>query len=393
MRKSDLQFILDTQDMKAVFYSPFHKTAQDGISGIVSKIKDSIAGKFDENNKVSSVLSFIGPGLLWVLGYKKIAIAYELAEALGFNWSHFFSSIKDKLSPLLTNMVNGKEHDSSDIKGIVDSSAEEASDGDPDPKALQELITKYSSAHIEHIIKLARPKGFGDEPGDLNVMKRFMDSLKMGDKLPLAKSRSTVVSWVSKIFYWILIVVLISCGFSVVGSLVSNLLGGTIGKLFHHDNKSESGASDVAPASSKSKEPEKTKAKLVLNPDADPKLFQTSYNDENHVWILNMNINHIEDTLVSWAQALYPQLTDASVIKGTSKFETVLSMFKDRNKMADQLEILAVPHPFQSIKQIVDSFAVEAAEKMPQAAPAASNSVQPIPNAITTAPNSSSQDI
>jgi hypothetical protein len=53
-----------------------------------------------------------------------------------------------------------------------------------------------------------------------------------------------------------------------------------------------------------------------------------------------------------------------SAFDASNSFNSILNLFKQRNKGAERLGIIAVPTPFTSIKQIVDRFAADVASKM-----------------------------
>lgn len=355
MRKSELQFIKDTMEMGRLFYEPsLHKTAQDGVSGVLGSIKEHVASQYNKDAPVESILSLLGPGILWVLGFRWIAVIFELAQALGFNWTQFFSSIKEKLRPFVTGLSQGQQGDASTIDSAVASSANEAFGETLDVGKLEDVVKKYTSINNMLFIKKMAIRYQADSNFMHNIEKWMNGALGR-------RMRKGVLGFIVRLMSWVIAAVLISAGFAVAGGVAAHILG------VKKQPNDESSSSSATPASdSKSDSPSQPKTdtshvKLVLNEKADSNLFTTTFNDSSHVWLLNMGINDLKPKLIDWAQQLYPQLTEEAAFESSSQFNHVLQMFRDRNKNADQLEIMAVPQPFKSIKEIVDSFAADVA--------------------------------
>lgn len=355
MRKSELQFIKDTMEMGRLFYEPsLHKTAQDGVSGVLSSIKDHVAGMYDPKNPVESALAFLGPGILWILGFRWIAVAFELAQALGFDWTHFFSSIKDKLRPFVTGLANGQEGDASTIDAAVASSASEAFSDKLDVSKLEDVVKKYTSIDNMLFIKKTAIRYQADS-NFMHGIEKWMNGA-VGNRM-----RKGILGFIIRLMSWVVAAVLISAGFAIAGGVAAKILGVKKKTESGESGSSSTVSDDKQQQSSEQPKTDTSHVRLVLNQQADSTLFTTTYNDNSHVWLLNMNINDVKSKLIKWAQELYPQLTDAAAFDSSSQFSHVLKMFRDRNKNADQLEIMAVPQPFKSIKEIVDSFAADVA--------------------------------
>ncbi len=371
MRKSDLQFVRDTLLMQKLLHEPsMHKTAQDGIAGVLSAVEGVVKGIYDPKAPVESILAFIGPGLLWVFGFKKFAVLYELAGALGFNWTEFFESIKEKLKPLLTSLVEERKTssqntralekfataiDTDHITAIVQEAAEAAFSGEVDVDKLEEAVDKYGSIDDMLYAKKFAQKYGASSPTMQSRILSIMQSVG-GNRV-----RKGILGIIIKFFSWILAAILISCGFAAVGGLASSILG--IKKAPEDKSSTTTTTSgeptkqDTIPAKS---QPTNPNVKLFLNPDASQELFTTTYNDDKHIWLMHKNISAMSDALVEWAQELYPQFKDKQLITSNPEFNHTVQMFKDRNKNT-QVDLLAVPPPFRSIKEIVDSFAADVA--------------------------------
>lgn len=358
MRREELEAIQRDAEMAKLFYEPsMHKTAQDGLSNIIGKIKEEVDSKYDPNNPVESILGFLAPGILWLLGFRWIAVIYEIAAALGFDWTHFFASIKEKLRPFITGLSEGKEGNSSEIDNAVQASATESFGDKFDPAHLKDVVEKYTSLNSVFFIKKVAIRTQIDN-NLMHTIEKWISGAA-GNRM-----RKGVLGFIIRIMSWIIAAVLISAGFAVVGGVASRILG-----VKKKPQQSGEEASTTETTSYTQKETSETpadkqKVQLVLNTKADPTLFSTSYNDTSHVWLLNMNVSHIKESLIRWAQQLYPQLTDEAAFEASSSFNRTLKMFQDRNRTAGNIEILAVPPPFKSIKEIVDSFAADVASHM-----------------------------
>lgn len=354
MRRAELQFIKDTQEMELLFYDPsMVKNAQD-FSGIMKSVKDHISGMYDPNNPVESFLSFMGPGILYTLGFPGMSIIFGIAQALGFDWTKFFVSIKEKLRPLITSLVNGGSTDQSTINSIIQDSAGEAATDNLNVEQLKEIVEKYSSLQNMLIIKKIAYRATVDD--------NFMHNIeKWLGKASGHRLRKGVMGFIIRLMSWVLTAALVSVGFAVAGGVVSHFVG---------SNKPSEKSDTVQNTNVEADVPNKSETKpnkqtvLVLNKAADPELFNTTFNDNNHVWLLNHNVNNIKNLLIQWAQELYPQLSNSSAFTSSSAFNNTLKLFQDRNKGAENLELLAVPQPFKSIKEIVDSFAADVVSRM-----------------------------
>lgn len=340
--------------MKKLFHEPsLHKTAQEGMGDVLSKIETAAKGMYNPEHPVESVLAFIGPGLLWMLGFKWIAVLYEIAEALGFNWAEFFTSLKDKLKPFLTELVNNKSGDTSQLNAIVQEAAAGASSDTIDTDKLKDAVDKYGSLNnLLYMKKVAQRYGRNDSTLKSQIEKLLGSAT--GNRM-----RKGVLGAIIRIFSWVLSAVLISCGFAIVGGLASSVLG--------IKKKSPTESTETSPDNKPTQFTESPSSdkhlKLYLNPQASPELFTTTYNDDRHVWLLHKNIGQIKNNLIEWAQELYPQFKDKNAFDSSSAFHKTLQMFQERNKNT-QLDLLAVPQPFKSIKEIVDSFAADVASHM-----------------------------
>jgi hypothetical protein len=363
MNKSDLYFLQSTLIMERLFgEDPLLKRAQEGgDGGVFATIKNEVSKLIDLNkdHPVESILGFIGPGLLFMFGFKKFAAAFALAEALGFSWEHFFTSIRAKIEPLLTDMHNGKERDTSDIKAIVQDAGEEAFSGEIDVDKLQEATEKYSSLNnMLFIMKVA--DRYKQDPALMRLLGPLLKGPTGG------RFRKGILGFIVRVVFWLVSAVAIAAGFKLVGKGVAHILGikdkkdGDAAK----PEASSGDGKDVA-ISDKDTHPEDKDLKLKLNHNANQDLFTTTYNDDKHIWTLQIPMSQLHGQLITWAQQLYPQLTDEGAFDTSSAFNRTIRMFKERNSGGSgQLGVIGVPAEFKSIKGIIDSFAADVASHM-----------------------------
>jgi len=357
MNKADLQFLHSNLIMERFLSEdPFRKVAQEKDGGFFGKIQKDV-GQLLANSKehpIESILGFIGPGFAWMFGFKKIALAMTLAEALGFNFEHFYASIREKLKPLLEGMEKGEPADSSQVQSIVQESGEEAMTGQPDVGKLQDVVME-SDASLNNMLFMHKiAQRYKKDPALMSAIEKLI-STGTGNKF-----RRGMLGFLIRVFSWLITAVVVAAGFKLIGKGASHILGTDKAKQEEGSTTSTDSASiseekDTGPTS---------QVKLFLNPNASPELSTTTFNDESHVWLLHMNINQLHDQLIKWAQELYPQLTDKSAFDASSKFNNIMQMFKTRNKDVAGMEILAVPggsNGFHSIREIVLSFAADVA--------------------------------
>ena len=342
MRKSDLQFIRDTQEMEILCRNPMNRFAQeiDPDLGVFDKIKSyvhSLIGDiYDPKEKAASAVSFLTPSILTMLGFPFIAIFYELAQAFGFDWTHFFSSLRDKLTGYVNELATGKQGDTSVVNDAVASAATEAMGDKINPEQLQQVVEK--SGTYQSLNNMLFMKKIAASPSWISKIVDMVGSPFGG------RARKGILGFIIRFMSWIVVAVLIAAGFALLGGTASKLMG------IKRDEPAKPGqattVSDTSPSTP-----------MQLNTGADSTLFTTTFNDDSHTWMLNMNINDIKDNFIKWAQELYPQLNDKQAFESTPQFNNTIQMFRDRNKGSPELEILAVPQPFRSIREIVDSFA------------------------------------
>ncbi len=350
-RKQTLYLLRERQIMAELFAdeNSLVKNAQGFSEGdLLSKVKSF--AKYDPNNPVESILAFLGPGILWMLGFRWFSSLYTLAEALGFNWEHIFVSIKEALRPLLHDVVSSKSlGDTSKVQEAVRAGLQSGTQETVDPAKLPELINQVSSASTNNLFLM---KKLGQTYTDkTHSLLQSLLHKATGNRL-----RNGLTGFFVRVITWLILAVLIAVGFNVVGHTVASLLG---------TNKPSSAPSEPGAAQQTSTtEPTLADSKhiaLPINPDL-PSIYTVKHeNSRENVWLLPVNVHNLRDTFIHWGQDVYPQLKDNSAFGASSAFQNTLQLFQDRNQAAQNLKFVAVPPPFTSMKDIVDSFAADVA--------------------------------
>lgn len=336
-----LQQIKTEQVLQAAFFeSSMIKTADEGaLSSVISGITSHIKEQYDENHPVESILAFLAPGVLWTFGFRWVAIIFQLAAALGWDWSAFFASLREKLKPLITDLSNGVQRQASEVHSAVEESASSSFTGEMDPGKVLDLATKASKKEILFIVKIAKDN-------DQTLIEKM---LRAGTGNRFKKG---ITGFIIRIFSWALTSILAALFFSLAGAGVSKMLG--IKKEKHTDPEQ---------VKQQETEADHKKVELKLNPQASQELLQEHSNSKSNVWVLDVPLANIKLQLITWAQELYPQLADDTVFAKSSYYNNTVKLFQDRNKGNKDLGAIAVPSIFSSIKEIVDSFAADVALK------------------------------
>lgn len=345
--RADLHFIYETKAMGKLFHEPsMKKNAQDVGQGLLDKVKNFV--HIDSEHPIESVVSFLTPGLLWMLGFRWLTVLYTVAEALGFDWNHFWDSIGDKIRAILqdTDKTN-KSVDGAKVQAAVQSSMNESMRDEIKPEKILALQTQQMQSSSMNNLLFIKKMAYRFSREETTTLEKLLRA-GLGNRM-----RRGVSGFFIRVISWLITAVLIAAGFKLVGQVASHLLG-TDKK---EDTKEQTGAQPAQMPS------DTAKVKLSLNPELDPKLNEEHPNDFGHVWILNMKLDNLKSTLIQWAKMIYPQLTDDNAFENSSQFMNTIEMFHNRNPK-QEINIIAVPRPFTSVKDIIDSFAADVAMHM-----------------------------
>ena len=343
MQHSNVEYLIDSLIIENFAKdSSLHKFAQSSImSSLAQGIKDYVFSMFDKEHPISSIMTFIGPGLLWKLGFPTLGIFYEVASALGFDWKGFWQAVGENIKDFLTAIVSsGQKPSESDfsnkIDNIVESAGQQYFRDNPNERALDEVRNKFS---------------FKQELNNIIELKAIANIYKTNKKI--IKNSSAITAKLSRFFIraikWVIKTALISLGFAAAGGAASTLLGTKPFQTSQTDETAET-YSPTAPTIS-----------IPMSENVSPDLTAWHKNDLKSAWLERGDIAQIQNILLSWILNAYPQLEhNAQDIVKSNSFSSMINRFQSRNSMAEGLGIYSIPHPFQRkidiVNQIVGPF-------------------------------------
>lgn len=299
------------------------------ISGIGEYLGEIV--KDIKDRPFAGIAAFLGPGILMTLGFPWMAIAYEVAGALGFDWVGLWNSLKNSVWDI--------------IKGAVAPGTTKPNEND-----LQDKLTKATGEAIdqhvhdtvdEEALQKAHDKAEGVSLPKSEGGQSFSEITKYAGAIgAVAKvTRGTLTKIFKRIIPWAITTALKAMGFAVAGGAVRGVVG------------IKSKPSDSDESASKTRDPI---FDYEVSPSVDPSLYEVNLNDENSVWLETGSILNIKSTLWSWISSAFPQLIkEQSNILNSVSFKEVENMFRNRNKMAGGLQIYSVPKPFEKKIDIV----------------------------------------
>lgn len=305
------------------------------VDNVISGIKEHVLSKWNADKPLASVVAFIGPGLLFKLGFPWLSVAYEVADALGFDWVGFWDSIKNSVMSIVKSNISlsGPKPSEEDMHKQLAEATDESL-----KKNIHE--DRINEEKLAEIAKKSKGTAMPPSTGSTTISYLIKQAGLFGSA---ARSRGVLSGIFRKIIPWVITRALISLGFVVAGGAARGAAGITPG--------TETDKSDGSTNTDQVQNAPKTRAALTdlqVSPSADPELFEFNKNDAGSVWIENGNINSIKNYMLSWINSAYPQLSkEQNAIAGSQGFIQVENMFRARNKMATGLQIYSVPKPFQ----------------------------------------------
>lgn len=310
-----------------------------GIKEHVSKIWEDVKGR-----PFAGIAAFLGPGLLFKLGFPWLAVAYEVAEALGFDWVGFWDSLKNSVFNIVKGtLVPGSSKPSDEeIHQQLTVATEDA--------LRQNTTDKVDEAKLQSVYE--KTQGGNKSEGTASTTPHF---IKQAGILGRAvRTRGVLSSLFKKIIPWVVTRALIALGFAVAGGAVSGAAGITHKPKDDSDDASENNGDETGSKAGPTSKVRDPIYSLKLSPSADPDLFEFNKNDANSVWLENGSINDIKNTLIGWILSAFPdQAGEKDKIMNSPSFIEVENMFRNRNKLAQGLQIYSVPKPFQRKIDIV----------------------------------------
>lgn len=323
------------------------------VSGLISAVKEYAEGQIDPNNKIGSVFNILAPGMLAALGGR-----FSILGGLLWAAEEFFDFKPDKILGEIVSGLKGAIMGGNVSPAQVDQAANQAvSDnfgGAPSEELLKKLTASLSFREAQ-IYKLVLLNVISQAPidGKLSTAQRVGLTSMM---LRLMGVKHTTASLLSKVLGWIVKTVLISCGFMAAGALISKMTGHSAS--FSPGNNSSSEAPTTI-----------TSTQQLFKPDPtyQGQIFQNG-------WIEPTPPSNIENQLIAWTEALYPDLRGKDdFIRSSSDLQAIVHYIQQYNAN-NTTNATFIPKKFNSRQSIVNSFiddlvnkAIQIGKSMPNA--------------------------
>jgi hypothetical protein len=344
---ADIEYLADTMLMEAFLSDgPITKLAQTSFaSSIAQEIKDYVLSKFDKNHPISSIMTFLGGGLIWRIS-PMMGIFYEVAAALGFDWQGFWQAVGKNLEDFLSTIFSSGQKPSeqflsSQVDTAVDSAAREHFQDKPNRGMIEALRRRFA---------------FKDELKNIIELKAIITK-EHNDKV-IVKNAAAITAKLMRFFIraikWVVKTALISLGLTAGAGAISGLLG-------HHPG---AGVGEGRVEETEGGAPPMGIVSIPVSQSVSPELTEWHQNDMRSAWIEHGEIGTVPNLVMQWIMNAYPQLENyESEISNSSSFRSVLSRFMSRNRLAQGLGIFSIPRPYQRkldvVNQIVSGFLQE----------------------------------
>jgi hypothetical protein len=318
--KPDLNIYIDYLTANEILSDRLQKKAQGGfIAPLLGTVENEFKSHFDSNNKLDSVINFLGPGAVSTL-VKLLTGSWWMSALAGL----LFSIFHVDLASIIHSMWNA-------LFGDIKS-------GTVTPSKIDSVANDIAGS-------------FG-AISEANEHDLYLIKLAVLNKTAILGS-SKVIGLVTKIIGFIFKTVLTSAGLMIAGDVANKAVGrpsGFIpGTLFGGKE------TNVQPETVHS-----TQTKFKVSP---------SYKDVKHIntnWIENITNNkyNIENMVANYAKEVYPQLNSMDgIIKSSPAFQDVVEQIEFYNNTTAGESLVFIPRQFSSKKQLVDHFIDEVAEK------------------------------
>lgn len=351
MNKDELQYLSDTAVIELLASDlPMTKQAglfdQLGFNSVASSIKQFVAENIREDvpgRYAGSVINLLTPGIMWKI-HPILGAAAAVAHSLGFNLTTIFSRIKSSLQGPLSEQggISLGELDSL-VKDAVGLSATSAS-----LEPARELVSTaqwrrrpYYGGHKPQI-------PFGHQKGAPLLMRVFGN---------LGKMRGRVL--VAGIIVWFLKTLLLSSGLVLGAGALTSLFTGK-----DKERPTEVTQESAPGAGYQQKPTTQYQVQPTSSLEASGRGEKYFPNDKANLWIVPLINKSINNTLLTWAIDVYPQLAKhEEELLNSSKFNQTVQTLK-RNYNRKRPDSLIMPQEFHSRKQVVDTFAEDVAKQI-----------------------------
>lgn len=363
---SEVSFCVDTLLVETVLADPkFYKKAG-FVQDLLAKVKDYFSRQIDPKNPVSSVLSILAPGALWLL-FQTLGIGKWgfllglLMDTFHVNVGGMLSSLYNKVKAMISG---GKQVSSADVDSAAEATTQEFNkpptpeEEEEGAKALQSTTVPgqgqaaddqkvYSSLELLSDAKMFRLALIDYENEKLRLTKDNV--VKTAGIFGSTKSKGT--SLLGKIFGWIIKLALASAGLMVAGDVANEVMGRPSALSGTYQRGQEPSEAPAAPVT-----PRSTQTKFQLKGDGPlPSSMPIVNNPQN-----------IENMLVQITKDVYGGLDGKDgIIRNSPAFQAVKENIVWYNTHNEGSSITFIPGMFKSKKQLVDYFIDDVAKSAP----------------------------
>ena len=362
---SEVSFCVDTLLVETVLADPkFYKKAG-FVQDLLAKVKDYFSHQIDQKNPVSSVLSILAPGALWLL-FQTLGIG-KWGFLLGLLMDVFHVDVGGMLSSLYNKVramiSGGKKVSSAEVDEAAEATTQEFNKP-PTPQeeaqGMQDLKSRtpaaaqpaddnkvYSSLELLSDARMFSLALIDYENQKLRLTKD--DVIKTAGFFGSSKSKGT--NLLGKIFGWVIKLALASAGLMVAGDVVNEMVGRPSALSGTYQRGQESAEAPAVPVGPKS-----TQTKFPLKADGPlPSSMPIVNNPQN-----------IENMIIQIAKDVYNGLDGKEgIIRSTPAFQAVKENIVWYNTHNEGSAITFIPGLFTSKKQLVDYFIDDVAKSAP----------------------------
>lgn len=334
----------------------------DSLLGSLSGSIMSFAKKHIDTSSISSVMvslaEFLVPAVLFKVN-PILGVLELIASQMGFNVvkivkdiiTTVYHAISDKRLPTLDEINSVGKSAVSSVAGDINAENDVNQTIDKSSSMFQELHIIEKQGQLTRL-KLAAPSPASSS--SLNIP--FLGGKKgtgivenIFGNLFQKRAKGKAMWLMGGFVVWIMKTLLLGAGLIAGAEAVHGLLGGkkeTTNQVSQTNQQTQPIESHHAP----------------LTPTGRGQDVHTN-DHETSTWIVPLINNSISDTLIAWAEDIYKEfLNEEEVLKQTQAFHNTIDILKagleaENNK-------LAVPKQFKTRKQVVDSFAIQAANNL-----------------------------
>jgi len=339
-RKEQLQYLADSLliDKLAIINIGMHKNAglMESVSGAFGEFIDSVKERVAKEGMIGALTDYFVMGLSpWWL--KSIVL---VADQFDINIGSVLKSIWNEIKP---KAENNEQFSVNEVKTIVENHI----GGTPDAAQSDDML--YSLRKFESEGKLVRMARTGDNP----ILGALSDLINGG-------RRTQGKSLIGGLIFRFVLNILVGAGLLTGGSIIAKQLG--VGK----DKKEQS--SDTTKEQKPTSQNEYHVKPLPWVPPVVSHSLTNTGNGQTHfindgiskTWSVPLK-GDLKNTMILWAGYVYKELEgQKELLNSTPAFNIMVS---NLNNYVNRSYLL-VPPNFHSLKDIVDTFAGQAARKL-----------------------------